>query len=363
MAISQATADGHATEIRQREEADRNRSQGDVAVDVAAGSDDGRTVLAGVCAQPGVDHAPTDGQRGQTLQPLLVPAEAYPPAGSAGSPINVDGDEYYTPDVISTSGRCSSASVPGSSSTHYDLNFIKSHTPISTRANSRHIPDGPIAHSCLCFAIPVGDETPPLCHTDGSTMHHHETWGLRDVPAASPNYAPSKDRLDVVPAGFVRNEGPGKINFPITDLQGLTQQPDYIQVVMIYNPFVLAIVRDNPYLYGQALHIEPRTDKAQRPRYDPSDLLIFKTYDSHRATTDELVCSLEDESAVAEVHRWRRLMSERAKLERDMQRVLQSVHDVGMEQERIQVRMESANLLARIEFARELRRPRRGRRS
>ncbi len=73
--------------------------------------------------------------------------------------------------------------------------------------------------------------------------------------------------------------------------------------------------------------------------------------------------SLEDELAVVEVHRWRRLMSERAKLERNMQRVLQSVHDTGMEQERIQVRMESANLLARIEFVRELRRPRRGRRS
>ena len=132
---------------------------------------------------------------------------------------------------------------------------------------------------------------------------------------------------------------------------------------MTYDPFVLAIVKDNPYLYGQALHIEPRTDEAQRPRYDPSDLTIFKTYDPHRATTDELVRSLEDESAVAEVHRWRRLMSERAKLKRDMQRVLQSIHDAGMEQERIQVHMESANLLACIEFAWELRCPRRGRRS
>ena len=320
-------------------------------------------MLARICKEPGVDHAPTDGQRGQALRPLLVPAEAYPPAGSAGSPIDVDRDKYYTPDVVSTSSRQSPASINGSSSTHYDLNFIKSHTPISTRANSRHIPDGPIAHSCLCFAIPVGDETPPLCHTDGSTMHHHETWGLRDVPAASPNYAPSKDRLDVVPAGFVRNEGPGKINFPITDLQGLTQQPDYIQVVMTYDPFVLAIVKDNPYLYGQALHIKPRTTEERRPHYDPSDLLMFKTYDPHHGETDELVRSLEDESVVTEVHCWRRLMSERAKLERDMQRVLQSIHDTGMEQERIQVRMESTNLLARIEFTRELRRPRCGRRS
>ena len=81
------------------------------------------------------------------------------------------------------------------------------------------------------------------------------------------------------------------------------------------------------------------------------------TYDPHRAETDALVRSLEDESAIAEVHRWRRLMLERAKLERNMQRVLQSVHDAGMEQERIQIRMESANLLACLEFARQLRRP------
>src|SRR6266404_4213571 len=177
MALSQAAADGHTAEVREREEVDHNRSQGDVAANAAAGSDDERTVLAGVSAQSGVDHAPTNGQRGQAVRPLLVPAEAYPPAGSAGSPINVDGDEYYTPDVISPSSRQSAASIPGSSSTHYDLYFIESHTPISTRTNSRNIPDGPIAHSRLRLAIPVGDETPPLCHTDGSTMHHSQTWG------------------------------------------------------------------------------------------------------------------------------------------------------------------------------------------
>jgi len=100
-------------------------------------------------------------------------------------------------------------------------------------------------------------------------MHHHESWGLRDVPAALPNYAPSKDRPDIVPVGFVRNEGPGRINFPITDLQGYTQQPDYVQVVMTYDPFVLAIIRGNPYLYGQALHIKPCTVEAQRRAMTP----------------------------------------------------------------------------------------------
>jgi len=181
-------------------------------------------------------------------------------------------------------------------------------------------------------------------------MRHSEVWGLQEVPAASPNYAPSEDQPDVVPIGFVWNEGAERVNFPITDRQGTTHQPDYIQVVMTYDLFVLAIVRDNPYLYGQALHIVPRTMTEHRPRYDPSDLLMFKAYDPRCAETDSLVCGLEDQSAIAKVHCWRKLMTERAKLERDMQQVLQSVHDAGMEQERIQIRMEAANLLACLDF-------------
>ena len=84
---------------------------------------------------------------------------------------------------------------------------------------------------------------------------------------------------------------------------------------MTYDLFVLAIVRDNPYLYGQALHIAPQTMTEHRPRYDPSDLHLFKTYDPHCAETDTLVRGLEDKSAIAEVHHWRKLMTERAKLE------------------------------------------------
>jgi len=158
MALSQAAADGHAAEVREREEADRDRSQGDVVADASTGSDDGGTVLAGVGAQSGVDNAPTDGQRGQAVRPLLIPAETYPPAGSTGSPIDVNGDEYYTPDVIST--HQSPTSFPGSSSTAYDLNFFESRSPISTRAHSCNIPDGPIAHDRLRFAIPSATRHP-----------------------------------------------------------------------------------------------------------------------------------------------------------------------------------------------------------
>ncbi len=48
-------------------------------------------------------------------------------------------------------------------------------------------------------------------------MGHNEVWGLREVPAAVPNYTPSIDQPDIVPIGFVQNEGAGRVNFPITD--------------------------------------------------------------------------------------------------------------------------------------------------
>jgi len=92
---------------------------------------------------------------------------------------------------------------------------------------------------------------------------------------------------------------------------------------MTYNPFILAIVQDNPYLYSQALHITPKLMMSCHPHYNPSDLSIFKMYDSHCAETDALVHGLEDKSAIAEVHHWRKLMTEWAKLEHDMQWILQ----------------------------------------
>ena len=96
---------------------------------------------------------------------------------------------------------------------------------------------------------------PPLCNTDGTLMEHHQVWERRETPTASPNYTPSEDGPDIVPAGFVRNTGPGAVHFPITDSRGVVHQPNYVQVAMTYDPFVLAIVKSSPYLYGQALHI------------------------------------------------------------------------------------------------------------
>ena len=87
---------------------------------------------------------------------------------------------------------------------------------------------------------------------------------------------------------------------------------------------------------------------------------MFKMYHQEHTAVDAVVHSLDDESAIAKVHCYQRLKMEQAKLEHDMQRILQSVHDAGMEQEQIQIHMESANLLAHVKFARRLHCPRHG---
>jgi len=76
-------------------------------------------------------------------------------------------------------------------------------------------------------------------------MEHHEVWEQRVDPATSPNYAPPLNHVDIVPPRFVQNEGSGAVDFPITDSNGVVHQPDYIQIVMMYDPFVIAIVKSS----------------------------------------------------------------------------------------------------------------------
>ena len=118
---------------------------------------------------------------------------------------------------------------------------------------------------------------------------------------------------------------------------------------MIDDPFVLAIISGNPRVYRQALHITPRISGYQCPRYDPSDLVIFRARHDRRNTIDDAVYGLGDKSATAEVHRWRNLMIRRAKVERELKKVLQETCDIEEEQKNIQTRMETADILARLD--------------
>ncbi len=90
-----------------------------------------------------------------------------------------------------------------------DLNYTYVPSPTSTQSHSQDLPGGPIAHAQLWFAIPVGNKTPPICHTNGTTMCHSEIWGQQESPTTSPNYTPSDNWVDIVLIGFMWNEGAG----------------------------------------------------------------------------------------------------------------------------------------------------------
>src|SRR6266404_758478 len=80
-----------------------------------------------------------------------------------------------------------------------------------------------------------------------------------------------------------------------------------------------------------------------------SDLVIFRTCHDQRNIIDNAVQSLGDKSAMAEVHRWHNLMIRWAKVERELKKVLQETCDIGEEQEQVQARMESADLLVHLD--------------
>jgi len=214
-------------------------------------------------------------------------------------------------------------------------------SPTSQRSDSSDIPNGPIPHPQLQLSESQGSETPFCCHANGTPIQPHEV--------GSRHRATSNILTSDIPPGFIRNEGLNFIPFPITDADGITQHPDYIHIVMINDPFILAVVRGNPHVYGQALHIAPRIPNHRRPRYDPLDLAIFRARHDRRNTIDDAVHGLGDKSATAEVHRWRNLMIRRAKVERELKKVLQVTCDIGEEQEQIQARMETADILARLD--------------
>ncbi len=245
----------------------------DVGADTDANSEFNRnkTSLVGTNSQARICHATSatttkgPNTRGDTMP---IDIDALEP-GSPGSPIYVDALEYPP-------------------------------SPKPQRSDSPDIPVGPITHTQLRLSVSKGNETPFCCHADGTPIQPHEVGSRRRNV--------SNILTSDVPPGFVRNNGLNFVPFPITNTDGITQHPDYIHIVMIDDPFILAVIRGNPHVYGQALHITPRISDHRHPRYDPSDLVIFRARHDCRNTIDDVVQSLGDKSVTAEVHRWCNLM-------------------------------------------------------
>jgi len=123
MVLTQAAADGGATEVGTGEETDIGRSEGGHTD--REGSVDARTVLARAGTQPSGNNATTDTCRTEELQPLLIPKLILP----RGVPPVPSTLKNITPPLMLTS---STANPPSISTTP--------HGPLTSTTHTFHLP-------------------------------------------------------------------------------------------------------------------------------------------------------------------------------------------------------------------------------
>ncbi len=118
-----------------------------------------------------------------------------------------------------------------------------------------------------------------------------------------------------IPPGFQRNDGDHFVSFPITSPEGNTRQAQYVQVVMHPNPFVIGLHDDSEKVYTAPLYTAPIFHYDGKPVYHAQELEFLKMEVEGKEETDRMLRRINDPSLVAEVHRFRIMMQELARLE------------------------------------------------
>jgi len=118
-----------------------------------------------------------------------------------------------------------------------------------------------------------------------------------------------------VPPGFVRNDGIHYVPFPITSLDSVTKQAEYVQVVMHPNPFVIGLRDDSEKVYTTPLYAAPIFHYDGKPMYKAQDLECLKMEAEGWEQMDRMLKRLNDPSLVAEVHRFHIMTQEITRLE------------------------------------------------
>ncbi len=118
-----------------------------------------------------------------------------------------------------------------------------------------------------------------------------------------------------VPPGFQCNDRDHFVSFPITSPKGDTRQAQYVQVVMHPNPFVIGLRDDSEKVYTTPLYAAPIFHYDGKPVYRAQELEFLKMEAEGKEETDRMLQRLNDPSLVAEVHRFRIMTQELARLE------------------------------------------------
>ena len=110
-------------------------------------------------------------------------------------------------------------------------------------------------------------------------------------------------------------------------------------------------VRGSDVDYGAPLHAQPDYDAMERPRYGMDDLWRLKWGSDDAAIFDASLEYLGDRSLTAEVHRFREAGRIVAQYEEDIRRLEIRKWEAGCLQDASIRRLESANILERLDRA------------
>ena len=154
-------------------------------------------------------------------------------------------------------------------------------------------------------------------------------------------------RLTTLP-GFQRNDGDHFVSFPITNPEGETKQAEYVQVIMHPNPFVIGLRNDSEKVYTTPLYAAPVFHYDGKPIYRAQDLEVLKIGADEKERTDQMLRRLGDPSLTAEVHRYRIMTQELARIEEAIAEGEDRWGELAVMQCKTIRRLEMANALERI---------------
>ena len=153
---------------------------------------------------------------------------------------------------------------------------------------------------------------------------------------------------EVLP-GFKLNLGDHFISFPITELDGSTQQAEYVQVILHLNPIVVRLHNDSSKLFTKPLYAAPIFHYDGKPVYRAEQLEKLKLGEEGKDQMDWMIRHLNDPLLAAEVHQYCVMAQELEQIEEAIVESEDQWGELATMHCRIIWRLEMADALAQIQ--------------
>src|ERR1700744_661344 len=159
----------------------------------------------------------------------------------------------------------------------------------------------------------VEGDTPYLCDTEGTVLYKKGS-SICD-PMLTTHYAKWTHQLQspTPPHGYIVNIRVNYIPFPIM-YEGKTVPAKYIQIIYHPEPIVLGLIDESNYVYSKPLFATPQYSHSLCPKYPREDHILFEAGYDERPKVDCAITAIKDRSLKVEVHRYRVVSIEEARI-------------------------------------------------